>query len=108
MCCKISAHTTLFLILIMLSRQILPVEDTVVYLSTFFLSHGVLHPVFLQPLKEVVPRVEKGYKMDAPDGCPAVVYDIMKQCWTLDAVVRPSFMELREKLQDIITNELYR
>ncbi|XP_043098835.1 tyrosine-protein kinase CSK-like [Puntigrus tetrazona] len=60
------------------------------------------------PLKEVVPRVEKGYKMDAPDGCPAVVYDIMKQCWTLDPVVRPSFRELRQKLQDIITNELYR
>ncbi|KAK7117663.1 hypothetical protein R3I94_023028 [Phoxinus phoxinus] len=60
------------------------------------------------PLKEVVPRVEKGYKMDAPDVCPVVVYDIMKECWTLDAVVRPSFRELREKLQDIITNELYR
>uniref|UniRef100_A0A673GGC8 Tyrosine-protein kinase n=1 Tax=Sinocyclocheilus rhinocerous TaxID=307959 RepID=A0A673GGC8_9TELE len=60
------------------------------------------------PLKEVVPRVEKGYKMDAPDGCPAVVYDIMKQCWTLDPVARPSFRELSQKLQDIIANELYR
>uniref|UniRef100_A0A671SQE0 Tyrosine-protein kinase n=1 Tax=Sinocyclocheilus anshuiensis TaxID=1608454 RepID=A0A671SQE0_9TELE len=60
------------------------------------------------PLKEVVPRVEKGYKMDAPDGCPAVVYDIMKECWTLDPVERPSFRELRQKLQDIIANELYR
>ncbi|KTF88783.1 hypothetical protein cypCar_00041402 [Cyprinus carpio] len=60
------------------------------------------------PLKEVVPRVEKGYKMDAPDGCPAVVYDIMKQCWTLDPVARPSFKELRQQLQDIIANELYR
>uniref|UniRef100_A0A8C1UGV5 Tyrosine-protein kinase n=2 Tax=Cyprinus carpio TaxID=7962 RepID=A0A8C1UGV5_CYPCA len=60
------------------------------------------------PLKEVVPRVEKGYKMDAPDGCPAVVYDIMKQCWTLDPVARPSFRELRQTLQDIIANELYR
>lgn len=69
-------------------------------------SSSVLFSV--QPLKEVVPRVEKGYKMDAPDGCPVVVYDIMKQCWTLDPVVRPSFRELRQKLQDIIANELYR
>jgi len=46
--------------------------------------------------------------MDAPDVCPVVVYDLMKQCWTLDPVVRPSFRELKEKLQDIITNELYR
>ncbi|KAK2919747.1 tyrosine-protein kinase CSK isoform X1 [Channa argus] len=59
------------------------------------------------PLKEVVPRVEKGYKMDAPDGCPPVVYDLMKQCWTLDPVMRPSFRMLREKLQHIKAKELY-
>uniref|UniRef100_A0AAR2K7D1 Tyrosine-protein kinase n=1 Tax=Pygocentrus nattereri TaxID=42514 RepID=A0AAR2K7D1_PYGNA len=59
------------------------------------------------PLKDVVPRVEKGYKMDSPDGCPPIVYDIMKQCWTLDVAVRPSFKELRESLQNIWTNELY-
>lgn len=51
--------------------------------------------------------MEKGYKMDAPDGCPPVVYDLMKQCWTLDSVVRPSFRMLREKLQHIRAKELY-
>jgi len=51
--------------------------------------------------------VEKGYKMDAPDGCSPVVYDLMKQCWTLDSVVRPSFHMLREKLQHIRAKELY-
>lgn len=60
-----------------------------------------------QPLKEVVPRVETGYKMDPPDGCPPVVYDLMKQCWNLDSVVRPSFRMLREKLQHIRAKELY-
>lgn len=60
-----------------------------------------------QPLKEVVPRVEKGYKMDAPDGCPPAVYDLMKQCWTLDSASRPSFRMLREKLQHIRAKELY-
>uniref|UniRef100_A0A8C4TID2 Tyrosine-protein kinase n=1 Tax=Erpetoichthys calabaricus TaxID=27687 RepID=A0A8C4TID2_ERPCA len=60
------------------------------------------------PLKDVVPRVEKGYKMDAPDGCPPAVYDVMKQCWTLDPVARPSFRILREKLQHIRAKELYR
>uniref|UniRef100_A0A8C2BVF9 Tyrosine-protein kinase n=1 Tax=Cyprinus carpio TaxID=7962 RepID=A0A8C2BVF9_CYPCA len=59
------------------------------------------------PLKEVVPRVEKGYKMEAPDGCPVAVYDLMKQCWTLDAAGRPSFRLLREKLQHIRAKELY-
>lgn len=59
------------------------------------------------PLKEVVPRVERGYKMDPPDGCPAAVYDLMKQCWTLDPVGRPSFQMLREKLQHIRAKELH-
>ncbi|XP_023675458.1 tyrosine-protein kinase CSK [Paramormyrops kingsleyae] len=57
-------------------------------------------------LKDVVPRVDKGYKMDAPDDCPPVVYDIMKQCWNLDPEGRPSFCWLRERLQHIRAEEL--
>ncbi|XP_071369983.1 tyrosine-protein kinase CSK isoform X2 [Centroberyx affinis] len=53
------------------------------------------------PLKDVVPRVEKGYKMDCPDGCPEVVYNMMKQCWDLDPVARPSFKMLSETIQHI-------
>ncbi|TNN81984.1 Tyrosine-protein kinase CSK [Liparis tanakae] len=53
------------------------------------------------PLKDVVPRVEKGYKMDCPEGCPEVVYNIMKQCWNLDPAARPSFQMLKEWLQHI-------
>lgn len=70
---------------------------------------GLITPLLStpQPLKEVVPRVEKGYKMDAPDGCPVVVYDVMKQCWTLDVGLRPSFRMLRDKLSHIRAKELY-
>ncbi|XP_022435736.1 tyrosine-protein kinase CSK isoform X3 [Monodon monoceros] len=59
------------------------------------------------PLKDVVPRVEKGYKMDAPDGCPPAVYEVMKNCWHLDAAMRPSFLQLREQLEHIKTHELH-
>ncbi|OWK08766.1 hypothetical protein Celaphus_00015360 [Cervus elaphus hippelaphus] len=59
------------------------------------------------PLKDVVPRVEKGYKMDAPDGCPPAVYEVMKNCWHLDAATRPSFLQLREQLEHIKTHELH-
>lgn len=45
--------------------------------------------------------MEKGYKMDCPDGCPEVVYNIMKQCWNLDPAARPSFQMLKEWLQHI-------
>lgn len=33
----------------------------------------------LQPLVDVVKHVEKGYKMEAPEGCPPEVYEIMRQ-----------------------------
>jgi c-src tyrosine kinase len=33
----------------------------------------------LQPLADVVKHVEKGYKMEAPEGCPPEVYEIMRQ-----------------------------
>lgn len=35
--------------------------------------------MFLQPLADVVKHVEKGYKMEAPEGCPPEVYEIMRQ-----------------------------
>lgn len=31
------------------------------------------------PLADVVKHVEKGYKMEAPEGCPPEVYEIMRQ-----------------------------
>lgn len=40
---------------------------------------------FLQPLADVVKHVEKGYKMEAPEGCPPEIYEIMRQvCTRLD------------------------
>ncbi|NWT75855.1 CSK kinase, partial [Prunella himalayana] len=58
------------------------------------------------PLKDVVPRVEKGYKMDAPPPPPAVVYEVMKKCWTLDPGPPPPFHQLREQLVHIKEKEL--
>lgn len=34
------------------------------------------------PLGDVVKHVEKGYQMEAPEGCPAQVYTIMKDVST--------------------------
>ncbi|KAJ3596472.1 hypothetical protein NHX12_002879 [Muraenolepis orangiensis] len=53
------------------------------------------------PLKDMVSHVEKGYKMESPDGCPAVVYNTMKLCWSLDPCTRPTFHMLREMLKHI-------
>ena len=31
------------------------------------------------PLADVVKHVEKGYKMEAPEGCPKSIYEVMKK-----------------------------
>ncbi|XP_067214761.1 tyrosine-protein kinase CSK-like isoform X1 [Linepithema humile] len=50
------------------------------------------------PLADVVKCVEKGYKMEPPDGCPAEVYDIMRHAWDLQPENRPSFHDIKVTL----------
>lgn len=53
---------------------------------------------FEQPLADVVKHVEKGYRMEAPEGCPTEIYDIMKQAWHIDPDKRPTFASVSTKL----------
>ncbi|KAH8283982.1 hypothetical protein KR054_006561 [Drosophila jambulina] len=53
----------------------------------------------LQPLADVVKHVEVGYKMEAPEGCPPEIYEMMRQAWDLNPAKRPTFAELKVKLQ---------
>ena len=43
--------------------------------------------------------VEKGYRMDAPDGCPDAIYQIMKDCWQNDPNARPNFTRIMKTLE---------
>jgi len=52
------------------------------------------------PLGDVVKHVEKGYQMEAPDGCPPPVYTIMKDAWKLNPKERPSFALVKDKLEE--------
>jgi c-src tyrosine kinase len=51
------------------------------------------------PLNDVVEHVENGYQMEAPEGCPAQVFNIMKDAWNLDADKRPTFVKARDSLE---------
>ncbi|XP_041086191.1 megakaryocyte-associated tyrosine-protein kinase-like [Polyodon spathula] len=71
-------------------------------------SYGVLlwetfsygrQPYPKMTLKEVKEKVEKGYRMEAPEDCPPAVYALMRSCWENDPGKRPSFRKLREKLE---------
>lgn len=46
----------------------------------------------------MVKHVEMGYKMEAPDGCPTEIYEMMLKAWDLTAQRRPTFQELKVKL----------
>jgi len=51
------------------------------------------------PLNDVVKHVENGYQMEAPEGCPAQVFNIMKDAWNLDSEKRPTFVKARDSLE---------
>lgn len=50
------------------------------------------------PLADVVMHVERGYRMEAPEGCPKEIYDIMQTTWDKDPAVRPNFAEIKIRL----------
>jgi hypothetical protein len=54
-----------------------------------------------QSIEDVIPRIDRGYRMDSPDGCPDEIYRIMKSCWREDPSQRPNFtlidVQLRSK-----------
>jgi c-src tyrosine kinase len=58
--------------------------------------------VFLvQPLADVVKHVEKGYRMEKPEGCPQEIYKLMCQAWDLNADRRPTFHQVKQQLAQL-------
>jgi tyrosine-protein kinase Fer len=42
--------------------------------------------------------------MEAPDGTPSEVYNVMMLCWEYDAANRPHFDKVHKMLKDIAAN----
>ena len=47
---------------------------------------------------EVIKRLEDGYRMPCPEGCPELLYEIMRECWRDEATSRPAFKVLQSRL----------
>uniref|UniRef100_T1JDP9 Tyrosine-protein kinase n=1 Tax=Strigamia maritima TaxID=126957 RepID=T1JDP9_STRMM len=56
------------------------------------------------PLADVVQHVEKGYRMEAPEGCPPEVYEIMRKAWDLQPELRPTFSDVLKSLEHLRTS----
>uniref|UniRef100_A0A0N5BRC9 Tyrosine-protein kinase n=1 Tax=Strongyloides papillosus TaxID=174720 RepID=A0A0N5BRC9_STREA len=54
---------------------------------------------------EVLQKVENGYRMPCPTGCPPPLYEIMLQCWHRDPEKRPTFETLQWRLEDLFSND---
>nr|CAD2149730.1 unnamed protein product [Meloidogyne enterolobii] len=46
------------------------------------------------PIQDVLRLVEKGYKLEPPEGTPAFIVDLMRDCWLLSPTARPTFAEI--------------
>jgi len=52
-----------------------------------------------QPLADVLMHVERGYRMESPEGCPREVYSIMKDAWDAKPSARPTFATVSARLK---------
>ncbi|RWS31389.1 Vascular endothelial growth factor receptor 3-like protein [Leptotrombidium deliense] len=59
---------------------------------------------------EFYVKLKDGFRMQRPDNCPEVVYEIMKNCWSLNPNKRPDFAQLSEAffaLLDVNSQQYY-
>ncbi|XP_068688092.1 tyrosine-protein kinase CSK-like [Montipora capricornis] len=52
-------------------------------------------------IDSVMETIERGYRMECPDGCPQKIYCVMRNCWEINPKQRPSFEKIYAVLDDI-------
>lgn len=57
-----------------------------------------------QPIQDVVRHIEKGYRMEPPEGCPLEISRLMNEAWILEPSIRPSFCIILQRLKLVCTN----
>ncbi|XP_029563138.1 tyrosine-protein kinase ABL2 isoform X2 [Salmo trutta] len=50
-------------------------------------------------LSQVYDLLEKGYRMEQPEGCPPKVHELMRACWQWSPLDRPSFAETHQAFE---------
>ncbi|XP_065664674.1 proto-oncogene tyrosine-protein kinase receptor Ret-like [Hydra vulgaris] len=53
--------------------------------------------------RDLLVLLKSGYRMERPENCSQYMYDIMLDCWNEDPLKRPTFTELRELFENIIS-----
>ncbi|XP_055839664.1 tyrosine-protein kinase receptor [Episyrphus balteatus] len=55
--------------------------------------------------RDVMHLVTNGGRLDAPPGCPAIIYRLMAECWNPTPEERPSFSNILERLSICVQDE---
>nr|XP_047145200.1 fibroblast growth factor receptor 4-like isoform X1 [Hydra vulgaris] len=56
------------------------------------------------PNCELLTLLKSGYRMNRPENCSEQMYDVMLHCWNQDPLQRPTFTELREFFDQILSD----
>ncbi|XP_020605283.1 tyrosine-protein kinase receptor Tie-1-like [Orbicella faveolata] len=65
---------------------------------------GIPYPTLTN--SELCRLLKTGYRMERPNTCCDEVYELMCECWREDPSTRPSFSELIERLEVIMTRDV--
>ncbi|XP_066020850.1 receptor-type tyrosine-protein kinase FLT3-like, partial [Pocillopora verrucosa] len=65
---------------------------------------GVPYPTFTNT--ELCKLLKNGYRMEKPDMCCDEVHELMTSCWENNPTTRPSFSELIDRLEAIMTRDV--
>ncbi|XP_054755673.2 fibroblast growth factor receptor 2-like [Lytechinus pictus] len=52
--------------------------------------------------REIITKLQEGYRMPKPDQCPDDIYDIMRACWHASPSERPTFTAIFKRLDDML------
>lgn len=56
----------------------------------------------IQSMERLFEMLGQGYRMERPSGCSEDVYSIMRNCWSSNPMLRPSFSELVTDLDRLL------
>ncbi|XP_078355560.1 uncharacterized protein LOC144640230 [Oculina patagonica] len=65
---------------------------------------GVPYPTMTNA--ELCRALKNGYRMERPEMCCDEVYELMTECWEEDPTARPSFSQLIDRLETIMTMDV--
>ena len=60
-----------------------------------------LQPYYGISNEEVTEAIRRGKTLNRPDDCPSEVYNLMKECWSMDPSERLTFTELHSELSQL-------